>query len=157
MSGSMKYPMTRFKSLKIALKEMEPFIRNGRHLATGRPFKQFGGMRSREVLAQAPLASAATAMAPKMVTAGMDRSGELSPENFPRALRPSSSASISGSIRKKPLRNQYQYTALALTLNPPRSSGALPLPGTRLLFLPHCINPGYQWLRNCVPPGPVVR
>jgi len=43
--------MTRFKSLKMALKELEPFIRNGRHLATGRPFKQFGGMLSREVLA----------------------------------------------------------------------------------------------------------
>jgi hypothetical protein len=43
--------MTRFKSLKMALKELEPFIRNGRHLATGRPFKQFGGLLSREVLA----------------------------------------------------------------------------------------------------------
>ena len=50
-TGAMKYPMTRFKSLKMALKELEPFIRNGRHLATGRPFKQFGGMLSREVLA----------------------------------------------------------------------------------------------------------
>lgn len=46
----MKYPTTRFKSLKLALKELQPFI-NGRHLATGRPFKRFGGMRSREVLA----------------------------------------------------------------------------------------------------------
>jgi hypothetical protein len=35
----MKYPMIRFKSLKLALKEMEPFIRDSRHLATGRPFK----------------------------------------------------------------------------------------------------------------------
>jgi hypothetical protein len=47
----MKYSVTRFRSLKLALKELEPFIRNGQHLATGRPFKQFGGMRSREVLA----------------------------------------------------------------------------------------------------------
>jgi hypothetical protein len=47
----MKYPVTRFRSLKLALKELEPFIRNGQHLATGRPFKQFGAMRSREVLA----------------------------------------------------------------------------------------------------------
>ncbi len=47
---TMKYPVTRFRSLKLALKELQPFIRNGQHLATGRPFKQFGGMRSREVL-----------------------------------------------------------------------------------------------------------
>ena len=46
----MKYPVTRFRTLKLALKELQPFIRNGQHLATGRPFKQFGGMRSREVL-----------------------------------------------------------------------------------------------------------
>ena len=46
----MKYPVTRFRSLKLALKELQPFIGNGQHLATGRPFKQFGGMRSREVL-----------------------------------------------------------------------------------------------------------
>src|SRR5579871_113241 len=47
----MKYPVTRFKSLKIALKELEPFIRNGEHLQTGKPFKRMGGMRSREMLA----------------------------------------------------------------------------------------------------------
>ncbi len=47
----MKYPVTRFKSLAVALKEMEPFIRNGQHLQTGKPFKRFGGMRSREMLA----------------------------------------------------------------------------------------------------------
>ena len=35
----------------MALKELEPFIRNGEHLQTGRPFKQFGGLRSRELLA----------------------------------------------------------------------------------------------------------
>ena len=47
----MKYRVTRFKSLKIALKELEPFIRNGEHLQTGKPFKRFGGMLSREALA----------------------------------------------------------------------------------------------------------
>jgi hypothetical protein len=47
----MKYPITRFKSLKLALKELEPFIRNGRHLQTGKPFKRFGELRSRELLA----------------------------------------------------------------------------------------------------------
>jgi len=47
----MKHPVTRFKSLKAGLKELEPFIHNGAHLRTGKPFKRFGGMRSREVLA----------------------------------------------------------------------------------------------------------
>jgi hypothetical protein len=47
----MKYQITRFKSLKVALKELEPFIRNGEHLQTGKPFKRFGGLRSRELLA----------------------------------------------------------------------------------------------------------
>lgn len=35
----------------MGLKELEPFIRNGEHLQTGKPFKRFGGMRSREILA----------------------------------------------------------------------------------------------------------
>ena len=47
----MKYPVTRFKSLKVCLKEMEPFIRSGWHLQSGKPFKRFGDMRSRELLA----------------------------------------------------------------------------------------------------------
>ena len=47
----MKYRVVRFKSLKEALKQLEPFIRNGEHLQTGRPFGRFGGLRSREILA----------------------------------------------------------------------------------------------------------
>lgn len=47
----MKNRVRRFKSLAVALKELEPFIRDGEHLKTGKPFKQLGGMRSREVLA----------------------------------------------------------------------------------------------------------
>lgn len=47
----MKYSVTRFKNLAVALKEIEPFIRNGDHLQIGKPFKKFGGMRSREILA----------------------------------------------------------------------------------------------------------
>lgn len=39
------------KSLKIALKELERFIRDGQHLKTGKPFKNLGDMRSREALA----------------------------------------------------------------------------------------------------------
>ena len=47
----MKYPVRRFKSLEVALKEMEPFVRDGAHLQTGKRFKQLGDMRSREILA----------------------------------------------------------------------------------------------------------
>jgi hypothetical protein len=36
----MKYPVTRFKSLAVALREIEPFIRNGVHLKTGKPFER---------------------------------------------------------------------------------------------------------------------
>ncbi len=46
----MKYEVTRFKNLTIALKEIEPFVRDGKHLLTGKPFQRFGNMRSREVL-----------------------------------------------------------------------------------------------------------
>jgi hypothetical protein len=46
----MRYRVTQFKSLDVALKELEPFIRNGEHLQTGKPFKKFGRMRSREML-----------------------------------------------------------------------------------------------------------
>jgi hypothetical protein len=47
----MKYPVTQFKSLAAALKEIEPFVRSGQHLQTGKPFEKFRGMRSREILA----------------------------------------------------------------------------------------------------------
>lgn len=47
----MKYQVTRFKSLPVALKEIEPLVRDPRHLHTGKPFERFGGMRPREMLA----------------------------------------------------------------------------------------------------------
>ncbi len=47
----MKYKVTKFKSLHTCIKELEPFIRNGQHLQTGKPFKCFEGLRSRELLA----------------------------------------------------------------------------------------------------------
>ncbi len=47
----MRFSVTHFKSPQIALKELEPFVREGRHLSTGKPFKRFGGLRSRELLA----------------------------------------------------------------------------------------------------------
>lgn len=37
--------------MKACLKELKPFICDGQHLETGRPFKRFGGLRSREILA----------------------------------------------------------------------------------------------------------
>jgi hypothetical protein len=46
----MKANVRRFKSLAIGLKELERFIRDGRHLYTGRPFKGLDGMRSREAV-----------------------------------------------------------------------------------------------------------
>ena len=47
----MKLKVTQFKSPEIALKELEPFIRDGRHLYTGKPFERFGELRSRELVA----------------------------------------------------------------------------------------------------------
>jgi hypothetical protein len=47
----MKYPIARFESLKEALKQLEPSIRDGEHLQTGKPFARFGGLRSREIFA----------------------------------------------------------------------------------------------------------
>jgi hypothetical protein len=47
----MKYPVTRFKSMDVALKEIEPFVKDAAHLQSGKPFAKFGGMRSREIVA----------------------------------------------------------------------------------------------------------
>jgi hypothetical protein len=47
----MRHRTTRFKSMPVALRELEPFIKCGAHLETGKPFKQFGDLRSRELLA----------------------------------------------------------------------------------------------------------
>ena len=47
----MKYPVRRFKSMQVALAELAPFVRNGARLPTGKPFARFGGLCSREILA----------------------------------------------------------------------------------------------------------
>lgn len=47
----MKYSVTSFKNLEVCIKELKRFIHDGECLETGRPFKQFGGLRSREMLA----------------------------------------------------------------------------------------------------------
>ena len=36
--NTVKYAVRRFKSLELALKEIEPFVRNGAHLQTGKVF-----------------------------------------------------------------------------------------------------------------------
>ena len=46
----MKYDVTMFKDLAVALKELEPFVRSGDALRTGKPLNKFGGMRPREML-----------------------------------------------------------------------------------------------------------
>ncbi len=45
----MREKVTQFKSLKIALKELEPFVRDSRHLWNGKPLKRFGELRPREL------------------------------------------------------------------------------------------------------------
>ncbi|WP_316159455.1 hypothetical protein [Bradyrhizobium sp. SZCCHNRI3042] len=47
----MRHTGKHFKTLAIALKEIEPFIRNGEHLQTGKRFAQLHAMLSREILA----------------------------------------------------------------------------------------------------------
>jgi hypothetical protein len=45
------HEVRRFESMRVALKELEQFVRNGDHLFTGQPFKGFGDLRSREICA----------------------------------------------------------------------------------------------------------
>ena len=47
----MKHLVVKFKTLEVALKELEPFIRNGKALQSGRPLAQLAGMLPREALA----------------------------------------------------------------------------------------------------------
>jgi hypothetical protein len=71
----MKYRVTRFKSLAVTLKELEPFIRSGKHLETGKPFKKFGGMRSREILGNWLLCVAINSVAEGNLTFSSDPLG----------------------------------------------------------------------------------
>jgi hypothetical protein len=47
----MRHSVVRLKNLKMCIKQLEPFIRDGEHLQTGKQFQQFGDLRSRELLA----------------------------------------------------------------------------------------------------------
>jgi len=60
---AMSHAIRRFKSLTLALKELEPFVRGGKPLQSGRPFKNFGGMLPREAWANWLLCAVANAVA----------------------------------------------------------------------------------------------
>jgi hypothetical protein len=47
----MNYLITGFDSLAVALKRLEPFVRQGQELSTGRPSQKLGGLLPREALA----------------------------------------------------------------------------------------------------------
>ncbi|MEQ8694279.1 MAG: hypothetical protein RIC85_03005 [Gammaproteobacteria bacterium] len=68
----MKHPVKRFRNLTVALKEIEPFVRNGQHLLTGRGFKSFGDMRSREALANWLICVAINSTGKRSVTFASD-------------------------------------------------------------------------------------
>ena len=70
-----KYAVKKPKSLAVALKELEPFVRNGKHLRTGKPFKKFGDMRSREMLANWLLCAAVSAIDNRELTFTSDPVG----------------------------------------------------------------------------------
>lgn len=55
----MKYPARRVKSLALAFKEIEPHVRSGKPIQTGKPFGNFADMRPREFLANALICAAA--------------------------------------------------------------------------------------------------
>ena len=47
----MRYRVTQFKSLEEALKEIAPYVRDGKQLQSGKPVEKFGGMLPREIWA----------------------------------------------------------------------------------------------------------
>jgi len=47
---TMQYNAKRFKNAALALKEIEPFVRDGKHLQVGKQFANLNYMRSREIL-----------------------------------------------------------------------------------------------------------
>ncbi len=71
----MKYDVTQFKSLEIALKELERFVRDGDHLRSGRRFKSFNYALSRELLANWLICAVANFGEPDRITFVTDPSG----------------------------------------------------------------------------------
>lgn len=71
----MKYPVKRFKNMEVALKQLEPFVKNAAHLESGKPFENFGGMRSREILANWLLCATINAIDKRRLTFSSDPIG----------------------------------------------------------------------------------
>lgn len=61
----MKVKAIHFRTPQVALRELEPFIRNGRHLHSGKLFSRFGNLRSREVLGNWLICAALNAGLPR--------------------------------------------------------------------------------------------
>jgi hypothetical protein len=70
-----RYSVRQFKSMKLALKDLEPFVKNGALLQTGRPLKQFGGMLPREVLANWLLCATVNAVEGRRLVFSSDPTG----------------------------------------------------------------------------------
>lgn len=60
-AGTMSYQTTRFKSMAVALRELEQIIKSPVLLDTGKPLKQFGDARPRELVANWMVCAAANA------------------------------------------------------------------------------------------------
>ena len=72
----MKYPVTLFKNLTLALKELERFIRDDRVIQSGEPLGKFGGMLPREAIANWLLCAAANSrLGPDRMTFCSDPTG----------------------------------------------------------------------------------
>jgi hypothetical protein len=71
----MKHEVTRFADLVVALKELEPFVRNVMALETGRPSKQLGNMLPREAWANWLLCVAINSMTGSNLTFTSDPTG----------------------------------------------------------------------------------
>jgi hypothetical protein len=57
-------PVRKFKSMEVALKTLEPYVKSATHLQTGKPFQNFGDMRSREAVANWLLCATINAIEP---------------------------------------------------------------------------------------------
>lgn len=51
----MELPVRKFKSMEVALKTLEPYVKSATQLQTGKPFQNFGDMRSREAVPNATI------------------------------------------------------------------------------------------------------
>jgi hypothetical protein len=71
----MRYHVRQFTSMKLALKDLEQFVRKPALLQTGRPLKQFGDMLPREVLANWLLCATVNAVEGRQLVFSSDPTG----------------------------------------------------------------------------------